>query len=101
MNSEKGWKYVHVCVCVYIYIYVAQLAAAVEYTESISEERLNTCNESSGYDIKQSDSKASALEICGLWSTCTLPLFPGPLWLGVVALDRVLSVDWIEQTMCK
>ena len=26
-----------------------------------------------------------------------LPLLPGPFWLGVVALDRVLSMGQIEQ----
>ena len=35
----------------------------------------------------------------GLWgmqSTPLLPSFPGPLWPGVVACDRVLSMDQIE-----
>ena len=29
-------------------------------------------------------------------STSSLPLLPGPLWLGVVGLDRVLSMGQIE-----
>ena len=29
-------------------------------------------------------------------STPSLPLLPGPLWPGVVAPDRVLSMDQIE-----
>ena len=56
---------------------------------------------SSGYDIKQSDSDTLALEIWGMWSTPSLPLLPGPLWPGVVSLDRVPSMSQIEQTVCK
>ena len=36
---------------------------------------------------------------CCRWlynSTPSLPLLPGPLWLGVVAPDRALSVGWVE-----
>ena len=36
------------------------------------------------------------LEIWGIWSASSLPLLPGPLWCGVVASDRVLSMDQIE-----
>ena len=32
----------------------------------------------------------------GMWSTSSLTLLPGPLWPGVVAPDRVLSVCRIE-----
>ena len=42
-----------------------------------------------GYDIKQSDGKAPALEIWGMWSTPSL--LSGPLRPRVVAPDRVLS----------
>ena len=31
-----------------------------------------------------------------MWSATSLPLLPGPLWPGVVALDRVLSMGQIE-----
>ena len=38
-------------------------------------------------------------------STPSLPLLPGPLWPGVIAPDRILSVGQIEffdiQTECK
>ena len=34
-------------------------------------------------------------------STLLLPLLPGQLWPGVVVPDRVLSMDEIEQSMCK
>ena len=49
------------------------------------------------YNIKQSDYVATVmLALWGMQSTTPLPLFPGPLWPGVVALDRVLSVEQIE-----
>ena len=32
----------------------------------------------------------------GMRSTPSLPSFPSPLWSGVVAPDRVLSMDQIE-----
>ena len=31
-----------------------------------------------------------------MWSTLSLPLFPGSLWSGVVAPDRVLSMGQLE-----
>ena len=68
--------------------YVAQSVGAVEYTNCISE-----------YDIKQSDNKLLAWETWEMWSTPSLPLLPGPLWPGVLAVNRVLSVGQIEQTM--
>ena len=37
------------------------------------------------------------LELWGMWSTLLLPSLPGPLWLGVVAPDKVLSMDQIEE----
>ena len=36
------------------------------------------------------------LELWEMWSTPSLPLLPGPLCLGVVALDSVLSIGQIE-----
>ena len=36
------------------------------------------------------------LELWGMWSIPSLSLFLGPLWPGVVALDRVLSMVQIE-----
>ena len=58
--------------------------------------RLHLCrevrhhNNCPGYDIKPSDGEALALEIWGMWSIPSLPLLSCPLWLGVVAPDRVL-----------
>ena len=51
----------------------------------------------SGYDTKQSDGETPVmLENWGMWSTPSLPSLPSPLWLGVVAPDRVLSMGQIE-----
>ena len=51
----------------------------------------------SWYDIKQSDREASVmLKFWGMQSTHALPLLPGLLWPGGVALDKVLSMSQIE-----
>ena len=50
-------------------------------------------NECPGYDTKQSDDEVPAvLELWGMRSTPLLPSLPGPLWPGVVAPDRALSM---------
>ena len=44
-------------------------------------------------DLKQSDGEVPAvLELWGMRSTPLLPSLPGPLWLGVVAPNRALSM---------
>ena len=54
-------------------------------------------NECPGYDTKQSDGEAPVkLELWEMRSTPSLPSFPGPLWPGVVAPDRVLPIGQIE-----
>ena len=59
---------------------------AVEYTDC-------TSNKCPGYDTKQSDGEVPAmLELWGMQSTPSLPSLPGPLWPGVVAPDRALSM---------
>ena len=51
----------------------------------------------SWYDTKQSDGEVPViLELWGMQSTPSLPLFPGPLWPGEVAPDRVLDMGQIE-----
>ena len=68
----------------------AQLAGAVEYTDCITKE----CPD---YDIKQYDSEAPVtLEFLEMQSTTSLPSLPGPLWPGVVALERFLSMGQIK-----
>ena len=50
-------------------------------------------NECPEYDTKYFDGEVPVmLRPWGKWSTPSLPLFPGPLWLGVVAPDRALSM---------
>ena len=59
---------------------LAQSAGAAEYTDCISAEELDSPNEYSGCDSKQSDGEASVM--LGLWeirSPTSLPLLPGPL----------------------
>ena len=48
------------------------------------------------YDTKQSDGEAPARELWDIFSTPSLPLSNGSLWVGVVALDKVLSMAQIE-----
>ena len=66
----------------------AQSAGAVEYTNCFSAEGLDhhPSQRVSWYDSKPSDGESLALEIWGM------PLLLDPLWLGVVASDRVLSM---------
>ena len=52
-----------------------------------------------GYDTKQSDVEVPVmLGIWGMWSIPSLPLLPGPLWSGMVAPDRALSIAYLCQT---
>ena len=72
-------------------------AGAVEYTNCISVEGQVSFNECPGYDTKQSDNEAPVmLELWGLWSFKSSPSLLGPLWSGVVAPDRVISMGQIE-----
>ena len=48
-------------------------------------------------DTNQSDNETSVmLDLWGMRSTPSLPSLLDPLWLGVVAPDRILSMDPIE-----
>ena len=65
--------------------------------------RLHLCwgvrpsNECPVYDTKQCDGEVPViLEIWGMRGTSSLPSLPGPLWPGMVAPDRVLSMGQIE-----
>ena len=54
-------------------------------------------NECPGYEIKQCDGEVPVmLELWGMRSIPLLLSLPGPLWPGVVAPDRVLSMSQIE-----
>ena len=50
-------------------------------------------NECPGNDTKKSDGEVPVmLELWGMRSIPSLPLLPGPLWPGMVAPDRALSM---------
>ena len=54
-------------------------------------------NECPGYETKQSDGEVPVmLALCGMRSTPSLSLLLDPLWSGVIAPDRVLSMAQIE-----
>ena len=70
---------------------------SIEYTDCFSEEGYDPANEYPGYETKQSDGLVPVmLEVWEMWSIPSLPLPPVPLCPGVVAPDRVLSLDKIE-----
>ena len=47
--------------------------------------------------LNKSDGEAPVmLELWEMWGAPSLSLFPGPLWPGVVALEKVISIDQIE-----
>ena len=49
-----------------------------------------------GYDTKSDVEAPVILELWGWVQSTLLPSFPGPLWPGVVASDKVLSMGQIE-----
>ena len=72
-------------------------AGAVEYTDCFSAEMEDIPNECPGYDTKHTDGEVPVmLEFWGMRSTPSLPFLQGPLWPGVVAPNRVLSMGQIE-----
>ena len=72
----------------------AKSVGAVENTDCNSAEGLRPpTDEYPGNDTKQSDGEVPAvLELWGMRSTPLLPSTPGPLWPGVAAPDRTLSM---------
>ena len=76
---------------------MAQSAGSVEYTDYISAEGEDYPNECPGYQTKQSDDEFPLmLKLWEMQSTPSSPLLSGPLGLGAVALDRVISMGRIE-----
>ena len=72
---------------------IAQSAGAEEYTDCTSAEEQDPTNECPRYVTKQSDDEVPVmLGPWGIRSTPSLPLLPDPLWPGVVAPDRALSM---------
>ena len=90
--AEKHIRWCHICfevqsIYIYIYIYRLHLCRGIR----------PPTKECPGYDTKQSDGEdVVMLELCGMQSTRLFPSLQGPLWFGVVASDRVLSMSQIE-----
>ena len=77
-------------------IVITLSAGTKKYTDRFNVEE-KPHEQVSWYDTKQSDGKVPVmLELWGLRSTSSLPSLPGPNWPGVVALDRVQSMDLVE-----
>ena len=53
-------------------------------------------NECSQHDIKSDGEVPVLIVLWEMWSTPSLQLLPGPLWPGVIATDKVLSLGQIE-----
>ena len=72
-----------------LWCFSPQSAGAVEYTEQDPLPK-----ECPAYDTKQSDSEVPVmLEFWAMRSTPSLPSLAGPLWPGMVAPDRALSMS--------
>ena len=77
----------------FLFLHFVKSAGAVEYADLISAEGLDSPNEHPGYNTEKADVEASViLELWGMLSIFPLPSLPGPLFPGVVAPDRVLSM---------
>ena len=75
----------------------AQSTGAVEYTDCFSTERSTPLKERLVYGAKQSDGEVPVmLELWGMQSTPSLPSLANPLWPGVIAPGRFLSMGQIE-----
>ena len=76
------------------FILPSGLGLGLKNTPTASMQRSKTPpNECSGYDTKHYDGNVPVMQ--GLWgmqSAPSLPLLPGPLWPGMIAFDRALSM---------
>ena len=68
-----------------------EFSLKLENTDCISADEQDFSKESPNYDTKQSGDEARVM--LELWEIQSIP---GPLWPGVVAPDRVLSMGQIE-----
>ena len=65
----------------------------LQNTPTASLQRGRPLNQCPRYDTKQANGKVQVmLQLWRMQSTYSLPLLPGPLWLGVVEPDWVLSL---------
>ena len=77
----------------YFCCWPSQLELQNILTASLQRGKTPPPNEFPWYDTKQSDGEVPVmLEIWWMRSTPSLPLLPGPLWPGMVAPDRALSM---------
>ena len=77
----------------------AHSAGAGEYTNVSQQRGKPLPQRMSRYDTKQSDDDDDVpiiLELWGMRSIALLPSLPGPLYPGVVAPDRVLSMGQMK-----
>ena len=73
--------------------YWIELLVSAIIKNQLTAERYDHLNECPGYDAKQSDGEVPVmLGLWGMQSTPSLPLLSGPLWPGMVAPDRALSM---------
>ena len=71
----------------------AQSFGVEEYTDFTSVEEQDFLNECPDMTLNNLNKQATAiLKLCGIRTTPLLPSLLRPLWPGVVAPDRVLSV---------
>ena len=75
---------------------LTQSVGTAQYIDCISAEGYDSSNECPGYDTKQSDGEAPAMELWGMRCTSLLTSLAGPFWAGVVTPDRVLSMGQRE-----
>ena len=104
----ENWNYFHVLLryhvkwCHYQQIPVSPIANPANPVPLLSQQNTPTAslqrsktpnpNECPRYGTKQSDGAIPViLEFGGIQSTTSLPLLPSPLWLGVLAPDKILS----------
>ena len=81
--------------------------SAAEYTDSFSEEGLDSSNECPGYETQQSDDEDQVmLELWGIRSTPSCPSLQDPLkpvavapkralYMGQIKLNSVVILRWI------
>ena len=76
---------------------MALATTAAEYTDCITTEGQDSLNECPVFATIQSDGEASVmLELWEMQSSPLLPSLSGPLFLGIIAPDRLLRIGQIE-----
>ena len=96
-------RYEVVAIYIYIYIYICRhetnclIGRSCRIHQQLLCRGIRAPNECPVYDTKQPDVEIPViLEFGGMWSNPSLPSLPGPLWLRVTTLVRVLSMGQIE-----